>query len=81
MQRKACAQCGSNLEPQNITHRQQWGDELYEFESVPALVCVQCGEVWLEAEVGQLIEKIIQQRPQPKKYHNVPVFSLAEFTL
>ena len=81
MQRNACAQCGGNLEPQNTTHRQQWGEELYEFENVPALVCVQCGEVWLEAEVGQLIDKIIQQRPEPKKYHDVPVFSLAEFTL
>jgi YgiT-type zinc finger domain-containing protein len=48
---------------------------------VPALVCLQCGEVWLEAEIGQLIDKVIQQHPQPKKYHQVPVFSLAEFTL
>jgi len=50
-------------------------------ESVPALVCSQCGEVWLEAEVGQLIDKIIQQHPQPKRYHQVPVFSLADFSL
>jgi YgiT-type zinc finger domain-containing protein len=57
------------------------GGELYEFESVPALVCSQCGEVWLEAEVGQLIDKIIRQHPQPKRYHQVPVFSLAEFSL
>ena len=38
MQRNACAQCGGKLELKNITHRQQWGDELYEFENVPALV-------------------------------------------
>jgi len=38
-------------------------------------------EVWLEAEVGQLIDKIIQQHLQPKRYHQVPVFSLAEFSL
>jgi hypothetical protein len=37
-------------------------------------------EVWLEAAVGQLIDTIIQQRPEPKKYHKVPVFSLLEFT-
>jgi hypothetical protein len=30
--------------------------------------------------VGQLIDTIIQQRPEPKKYHRVPVFSLLEFT-
>ena len=47
----------------------------------PALVCGRCGEVWLKAEVGQLIDKIIQEHPQPKRYHQVPVFSLTEFSL
>jgi YgiT-type zinc finger domain-containing protein len=75
-----CAQCGGSLERKTITHQQPWGDELYEFENVPALVCRQCGEVWLEAEVGQLIDRIIQQHPEPKRYHQVPVFSLAEFS-
>ena len=48
---------------------------------VPARVCQQCGEVWLEAEVGQLIERVIQQNPRPKRYHQVPVFSLTEFSV
>jgi hypothetical protein len=39
------------------------------------------GDVCLAAEVGQLIDKIIQQHRQPKRYHQVPVFSLAEFSL
>jgi YgiT-type zinc finger domain-containing protein len=75
-----CTICGGTLERQSITHQQPWGSELYEFENVPALVCRQCGEVYLEAEVGQLIDKIIQQHPTPKRYHQVPVFSLAEFS-
>jgi hypothetical protein len=62
------------LEHKTITHRQSWGSELYEFENVPA------PEVWLEAQTGQLIDRIIQQHPNPKKYHQVPVFSLAEFS-
>jgi YgiT-type zinc finger domain-containing protein len=76
-----CAHCGGSLERQTVTHQQPWGEELYEFENVPALVCRQCGEVWLEAEVGQLIDKIIQHHPQPKKYRQAPVFSLAEFSV
>jgi YgiT-type zinc finger domain-containing protein len=79
MNQNVCARCGGSLERKTITHQQPWGDELYEFESVPALVCSQCGEVWLAAEVGQLIERIIQEHPTPKRYHQVPVFSLAEF--
>ena len=69
-----CTKCGGSLQRQTITHRQSWGDQLYEFENVPALVCQQCGEVWLEAEVGQLIERIIQEQPEPKRYHQIPVF-------
>jgi len=75
-----CTHCGGKLERQTITQQQPWGSELYEFENVPALVCRKCGEVYLEAEVGQLIDKIIQQHPEPKRYHQVPVFSLAEFS-
>jgi len=78
---EVCAQCGGTLERQTVTHQQPWGDQLYEFENVPALVCRQCGEVWLEARVGQLIEKIIETGATPKRYHQVPVFSLAEFGL
>lgn len=77
-----CAQCGGSLEPKTITHQQPWGDdEIYEFESVPALVCRQRCEVWLSAEVSQRIGAIIQSHPQPKRYHQVPVFSLAEFSV
>jgi YgiT-type zinc finger domain-containing protein len=76
-----CPQCGGSFETKTITHQQPWGEELYEFENVPALVCAQCGEVWLGAEVAQLIESVIKRHPQPKRYHQVPVFSLAEFSL
>jgi len=56
------------------------GQELYRFEKVPALVCAQCGDVWLEAAVSQLIDDIIQKQPKPKKYQKVPIFSIAELT-
>jgi YgiT-type zinc finger domain-containing protein len=74
-----CPICGGRFEERIITHQQSWGEQLYEFENVPALVCSQCGEVWLSGEVGQLIESILKQQPKPKRYHQVPVFSLAEF--
>jgi YgiT-type zinc finger domain-containing protein len=76
-----CPQCGGSFQAKTITHQQLWGEELYEFEQVPALVCAQCGEIWLGAEVAQLIESVIQRHPEPKRYHQVPVFSLAEFSL
>jgi YgiT-type zinc finger domain-containing protein len=45
-----------------VTHTQTWGTEIYRFEDVPALVCVQCGHVWLAAEVSQSIDAIIQDQ-------------------
>ena len=47
-------------------------------EHVPALVCIQCGHVWLEVKVSQAIDEIIRKHPEPKKYEQVPVFSLAD---
>ncbi len=64
-----------------ITHQKSWGGDLYEFENVPAMVCKQCDEVWLDAEVAQLMERIIEQPPKPTRFHQVPVFSLTEFGL
>jgi HTH-type transcriptional regulator / antitoxin MqsA len=75
-----CAQCGGTLEHKTITHQQPWGGELYEFENVPALVCRQCGEIWLDSKVTQAMDAVIQEHPEPKRYHKVPVFSLPEFS-
>lgn len=75
---KSCAECGGTLRKKTITYTHPWGDKLYRFENVPALVCVQCGHVWLTAEVSQLIDKAAREPTKPKKYERVPVFSLPE---
>jgi len=76
-----CAICGGAFAPKTVTHRQPWGDELFEFENVPALVCTQCGEVWLDGNVVGVIEQVIREKPTPKRFHQVPVFSLSEYNL
>jgi YgiT-type zinc finger domain-containing protein len=72
-----CAECGGTLEKKTITHTQPWGDRLCRFQDVPAFVCVQCGHVWLSAETSQAMDEIIRTQPAPRKYEQVPVFSLA----
>jgi YgiT-type zinc finger domain-containing protein len=37
------------------------GEELFQIEDVPALVCRECGEEWVEAEVRANIETMIQE--------------------
>ena len=75
---RKCGECGGTLVKKTVTHVQPWGEDLCRLEEVLASVCVQCGHIWLSAEISQLIDKIIQKHIKPKKYQKVPVFSLAE---
>ncbi|HYM10369.1 MAG TPA: YgiT-type zinc finger protein [Bryobacterales bacterium] len=76
--RQQCAECGGALVKRSIAHTQAWGQRLYRFDHVPALVCVQCGQVWLAASVSQAIDRVIRKPPKPKKFLKVPVFSLSD---
>ncbi len=73
-----CAECGGTLQEKIVTYTHPWGQKLYRFENVSALVCVQCGHVWLSAETSRLIDEAIRKPAIPKKYEQVPVFSLPE---
>ena len=73
-----CAECGGTLESRIVTYTHPWGDQLYRFESVPALVCIQCGHVWLSAEISQLIDEAVRKPEIAKRYEQVPVFSIPE---
>ena len=70
-----CAVCGGALRQEEITHTQAWGERLYRFERAPALVCVQCGEVWLEAEVSQWMDQAVEGKATPSRREEVPVFT------
>lgn len=71
-----CAECGGRFEKKLITHYQPWGDEIYRFENVPALVCVQCGTVFFEAAVSQKIDEMISNKQTPSRIDKLPVFNL-----
>ena len=79
-QKNLCPECGGTLEKQIITHTTQWGDQLYQFENVPALVCVQSGHTYLDGSVAELIDGIIQHQEKPRRYEKVPVFSLPDLS-
>ena len=73
-----CAECAGTLQKKTITYTHPWGEELYRFETVPALVCVQCGSIWLSAKTSQLFDRVVREHQKPKKYQKVPVFSVPE---
>ena len=75
---RKCGECGGSLQEKNIVPTQPWGDHLYRFEDVPALACLQCGHIWISADVSQLMDEAIPKHLKPRKYEKIPVFSLAE---
>lgn len=55
-----CTACSSALVPNTVTHSEQVGDEVFEIDDVPALVCLTCGETWFESEVMETIQGIVE---------------------
>jgi YgiT-type zinc finger domain-containing protein len=75
-----CPICGGSLEETAITHDETWGNKVYRFEQVPALVCTKCGEVLFTAEVNELLEALITRNEEPDRYEEVriPVFTFSQ---
>lgn len=50
----------------NILYEVIVREELFQIEDVPALVCRNCGEEWVESEVRENIEAIIKESAGPR---------------
>ncbi len=61
-----CSKCGTALMEANILYEVIVQEELFQIENVPALVCRDCGEEWVEAEVRENIEAIIKESAGPR---------------
>jgi YgiT-type zinc finger domain-containing protein len=55
-----CAVCGRELEATTITHEVKRGTHMYLFQNVPAKVCTACQEIWIDEEVLQVIDQLIE---------------------
>jgi YgiT-type zinc finger domain-containing protein len=55
-----CAVCGGELRETTITHEERRGSHIYLFQNVPAKVCTACGEIWIDEEVLQQIDRLIE---------------------
>lgn len=56
-----CSQCGTALMEAPILYEVIVEEELFQIEDVPALVCRDCGQQWVEREVQSNIEAIIRE--------------------
>ena len=74
-----CADCGGITEEKHVTHYTTWQEELYIFENVPSRVCRNCGAVWFSGYVAETIDNVLNEKPNPTRHREVPVYPIDEF--
>jgi YgiT-type zinc finger domain-containing protein len=70
-----CSVCGANLRRETITYTQTLGGKLSIVEDVPASVCPQCGEQYLDPDTVDAIQALVERGPVRETRH-VPVYHL-----
>jgi YgiT-type zinc finger domain-containing protein len=68
-----CAVCGGTLRATTITHEERRGDDFYLFQNVPAKACDTCGELWIDEEVLQEVDRLIT-KGVPVRTVETPVY-------
>ena len=71
-----CANCGGTLVNEMIRYDKHWGDEIVIFEDVPAEVCTQCDEVWLDGKTVEKMDRLLFRKTRPTRMLSVPTWSL-----
>ncbi|GAB3495060.1 hypothetical protein GCM10027341_11900 [Spirosoma knui] len=70
---EACPICGGHKEAGYTTFSADLGEGLVVVRHVPATICNQCGEEWIDNTIAQQFEKIVEEARQKK--HQVEVLS------
>ena len=69
-----CYFCKGRVSEQKVKVDFRWGEELVVIEDVPAEVCEQCGEKYLDADVYKEMERLAKGRTKPLHSTTVNVF-------
>ncbi len=73
-----CNFCKGSTEERMIRYVQEFDGRVIIIENVPAEVCTQCGEQLIRPEVAEKIQRLVWERPSPKRKAQVPVYDLTE---
>lgn len=75
---QSCYYCKGRVVLQSTTIDYRWGDSLFVIRDVPAGVCQQCGEKYLDSNVYKELERLAARRDHLKESINVDVLSYSE---
>jgi YgiT-type zinc finger domain-containing protein len=70
-----CYFCQGKVRQERVTIDYRWGDHLYVIEDVPAGLCDQCGEKYLESIVYEDLERLVRKDAKPLSQVTVDVLA------
>lgn len=73
-----CYFCKAKVRKERVTIDYRWGDRLFVIEDVPAGLCPQCGEKYLESKVYRELELMVKRGEQPMARVTVDVLTFAD---
>jgi len=71
-----CVLCGGTLEATTITHEVKRGTDIYLFQNVPAKICGECRDIWIDDEVLEQIDRLIETGVPVRKVET-PVYDFS----
>lgn len=78
MKKEKCANCGGLLVAQKIMYEKNVGGRRVFFEDVPARICSNCDEIWIDGKTAEKMERIYQKGLKPTRRITLPVWSLSK---
>lgn len=73
-----CPLCAGNRTPGTTTYTVDFGSGVIVVRQVPAMVCRQCGEEWIDAETATRLEELVQRARRGKPQVEIVVLEQAE---
>jgi YgiT-type zinc finger domain-containing protein len=71
-----CVLCGGKLEATTITHEVKRGTHISLFQNVPAKICSECRDIWIDDEVLEQIDRLIESGVPVRKVET-PVYDFS----
>ncbi len=71
-----CPLCGGERAPGKTTYTVDLGSGVIVVREVPAMVCTQCGEEWIDGATASRLEGIVEEARRGRR--QVEVLSLSE---
>ena len=68
-----CPLCGGDKKRGTTTYSVDSGEGIVVVRAVPAQICSQCGEEWIDAQTAHILEEIVNEAK--KRHHQLEVLA------